>query len=68
VTQLVIPLHECVVEPLHDAAKSVVDLAATEATTDPAAVESTVEPLHSIADPTGFGAALTKTFCLCVRV
>jgi hypothetical protein len=31
-------------------------------------VESAVEPLHSAADPAGSGAALTESFCLCVRV
>jgi hypothetical protein len=34
VTQLVLPLHECVAEPLHTAA-------------DPATTESAAEPLHS---------------------
>jgi hypothetical protein len=56
VIQLVLPLHECAAEPLQDAAESVSDPAATEA----AAVESN-------ADPAGSVAALTKTFCLCVR-
>jgi hypothetical protein len=69
VIQPVLPFHECadpapaesVIEPLH----SIVDSAAT---VDPADVESVVEPLHSDADPIGSSAALTKKFCLCVRV
>jgi hypothetical protein len=56
VIQLVLPLHECAAEPLQDAAESVSDPAATEA----AAVESNANPAGSVA-------ALTKTFCLCVR-
>jgi hypothetical protein len=55
----VLPLHECVVEPLQDATKSIADPAAA----DPAANESTAEPLHSV----GSGAALTATFCLFVQ-
>ncbi len=61
--QLVLPLHECAdpapaesaAEPLH----SIVD---------PAAVESPVEHLHSTTDSTSSYAAMTETFCLCVRV
>jgi hypothetical protein len=57
VTQLVLPLHECAIEPLPDAAKSVADPTATEVAADPVAAE----PLHSAANP-------TETSCLCVRV
>jgi hypothetical protein len=64
VTQLVLPIHECAAEPLQDAAKSVADPATAEA----AAIESVAEPLHFAIDPTSSGAALTKTFYLCVRV
>jgi hypothetical protein len=68
VIQSVLPLHVCAdhapaefaADPLH----SVVDSVAA----DLAVVESAVEPLHSAADPAGSGAALTETFCLCVRV
>jgi hypothetical protein len=55
----VLPLHECVAEPLQDVTKSIADPAAA----DPAANESTAEPLHSA----GSGAALTATFCLFVQ-
>jgi hypothetical protein len=48
-----LPLHECVVEPLQDVV-------------DSATAESAAEPLHAIADPAAIGAALTKTSCLCV--
>jgi hypothetical protein len=73
VSQPVLPLHECVdnaptefaVEPLYSVADSA---AAEKADADPTAIESAVEPLHSAADPAGSGAALTETFCLCVRV
>jgi hypothetical protein len=58
----VLPIYECATEPLQDATKSVVGHAAAEAATDPA-----TEPLHSAANPTGSGAALTETFCLCVQ-
>jgi hypothetical protein len=61
VIQLVLPLHECATEPLQDATKSVADRAT-------AAVEFVAEPLHSAADPTSSGTALTETFCLCVQV
>jgi hypothetical protein len=69
VIQPVLPLHECADhapaefagEPLHSIADSA---AAEEAATDHAIVEA----LHSVADPTGSGVALTETFCLCVRV
>jgi hypothetical protein len=57
----VLPLHECSVEPLQDAAKSVVDPTATEV-----AAESATEPLHSTADLAGSNANLTETFCLSV--
>jgi hypothetical protein len=61
VIQLVLPLYECVdhapaefaVEPLHSVADST---AAEEATTDPAVVESTFQPLHSATDPAGSSA------------
>jgi hypothetical protein len=62
----VLPLHECSVEPLQDAAKSVVDPTATEVAADPAAAESATEPLHSTADLAGSDADLTETFCLSV--
>jgi hypothetical protein len=73
VIQPVLPLHECadhapaefIAKPLYSVAKST---AAEEATTDPAAIEFAVEPLHFVVDPAGSGAALTKTFCLCVWV
>jgi hypothetical protein len=73
VIQLVLPLHECADHaPTEFVAKSlysVADSAAVEeATVDPTVVESIVEPLYSTANPTGSGAALTETFCLCVRV
>jgi hypothetical protein len=58
-TQLVLPLHECAVEPLQDA---------TESVADPVAAESATEPLHSATDPAGSGVALTETSCLCIRV
>jgi hypothetical protein len=73
VIQLVLPLHECAdhapakfaAKPLH----SVIDsTTADSVVADPTAVESIVGPLHSVADPAGFGAALTETFCLCVQV
>jgi hypothetical protein len=38
------------------------------ANTDPIAVESTAEPLHSTIDPVSSDTALTETFCLCVQV
>jgi hypothetical protein len=59
VTQLVLPLHECVAEPLQDAVEDDADLAAAE---------STAEPLHSVVDSAGSGAAMTETFYLCVWV
>jgi hypothetical protein len=62
----VLPLHECAVEPLQDAAKSVVDPTATEVAAAPAATESATEPLHSAADPASSDVALTETFCLSV--
>jgi hypothetical protein len=69
----VLPLHECAdhapaefaTEPLHSTADSA---AAKEASADPAAIESAIEPLCSATDPASSGAALTETFCLCVRV
>jgi hypothetical protein len=73
VIQLVHPLHECADHvPAEFAARllhSVANFAAAEeATTNPAAVESAVELLHSTADPAGSGAALTEIFCLCFLV
>jgi hypothetical protein len=73
VIQPVLPLHKCAdhapaefaVESLYSVADST---AAEEAAADPDVVESTVEPLHSATNPAGFGAALTKTFSLCVQV
>jgi hypothetical protein len=73
VIQPVIPPHECANHaptkfaptPLHSVTDSA---AAEEAAADLAAIESTVEPLHSTADPAGSGAVLTETFCLCVWV
>jgi hypothetical protein len=56
-TRLVLPLHECVANS-----------ATTEAATDPAITKSTADPLHSAANPTSSGAALTETFWLCVRL
>jgi hypothetical protein len=61
VTQLVLPLHECAAERLQDAVEFLADPAVAKATTDPAAIESAAEPACS-------SAALTETFCLCVRV
>jgi hypothetical protein len=58
VIQPVLPLHECATESLQDAAVSAAD---------PAAAESTDEPLHSAADPTSSVAALTEIFYLCVQ-
>jgi hypothetical protein len=54
-TQLVLPLHECV-DP---AAAESANLAAVESA-DPAAAESAVEPLHIVTDPAA-GVALTET-------
>jgi hypothetical protein len=68
VIQLELPLHECAVEPLQDAAEFIADPAAAEATTDPSAIEFVAEPLHSAADLAGSVAALTETFYLYVRV
>jgi hypothetical protein len=73
VIQPILPLLECAdhapaefaAEPLHSVANST---ATKKAATDPAAIEYAIEPLHSAADPAGSGAALTETFCLCVRV
>jgi hypothetical protein len=71
VTQLVLPLHECVAKPPH----AIADPAVAESTVveplhsaaDPTAAESTaVEPLHYAADHAAAGAAMTKTSCLCV--
>jgi hypothetical protein len=59
-----LPLHECVVEPLQDVVESVADPAAA----DPVATKSTAEPLHSATDPAGSGAALLETFCFCVQI
>jgi hypothetical protein len=56
-TRLVLPLHECVA-----------DSATTEAATDPTVTKSTVDPLHSVANPASSGAALTETFWLCFRL
>jgi hypothetical protein len=68
VIQPILPLHKCAdpapTESTAEALHSIVDSAAVEAAADPAAVE----PLHSPADPVGFGATLTETFCLCVWV
>jgi hypothetical protein len=61
--QLLLPLHECVAEPLQDVVESVADPAVTEATADPTAAEL----FYSANDPAGSGAALTETFCLCVQ-
>jgi hypothetical protein len=73
VIQLILPFYECAdhapaefaTEPLHSVANST---ATEEAATDPAAIESTIEPLHSAIDPASSGATLTETFCLCVQV
>jgi hypothetical protein len=54
-TQLVLPLHECV-DP---AAAESANLAAVESA-DPATAESAVEPLHIVTDPAA-GVALTET-------
>jgi hypothetical protein len=51
---MVLPLHECAIEPLQDATVSV---AGPDA-----------EPLHAAANPTVVGSAPTETSCLCVRV
>jgi hypothetical protein len=64
VIQPVLPLCECAdhapakfaAEPLH----SVADSAATDPT------ESAIDALQVAADPTGSGASLTETFCLCL--
>jgi hypothetical protein len=63
VIQPMLPLHECAAKPLQDPAESIAETAAA----DPIAAESTVEPLHSAADPAGSGAALTEICCLFVR-
>jgi hypothetical protein len=62
VIQPVLPLHECATEPLQDVVEPVAESAAIEAAADPAA-----EHLHSTADLAGSSAALTETFCFCVR-
>jgi hypothetical protein len=55
VTQLVLPLHEATVGPLH-------------AATDPIAAESAVVPLHAAIDPaTAVATGPTETSYLCVR-
>jgi hypothetical protein len=55
VTQLVLPLHECVDEPLQDDVESVADPATIEATTNHVVVESAAETLQyvveSVVDP-----------------
>jgi hypothetical protein len=56
VTQLVLPFHECAIEPLHTAADP-----ATAEPLNSTIVESATEPLYSAAAP-------TKTSCLCVQV
>jgi hypothetical protein len=66
VTQLVLPLHECVVEPLQDAAESATE--PLHSVADPTAAESTIEPLLSVVEPAATSAALTETSCLCVQV
>jgi hypothetical protein len=58
VIQPMLPLHECAAKPLQDPAESIAETAAAE---------STVEPLHSAADPAGSSAALTEICCLSVR-
>jgi hypothetical protein len=63
VTQLVLPLHECVVEPLQDAAEAAAE-SATEplhSIADPTAAESTIEPLLSVVEPAATSAALAET-------
>jgi hypothetical protein len=64
VTQLVLPLHESTAEPL----QTVIEFVANPAAVEAAANHAAVEPLYSTADPTSVGAALTKTFFLCVCV
>jgi hypothetical protein len=56
VTQLVLPFHECAIEPLHTAADP-----ATAEPLNSTIAESATEPLYSAAAP-------TKASCLCVRV
>jgi hypothetical protein len=61
VTQLVLPLHECAIEPLQDATEAV----AAPAAADHEAAEFATEPLHVVAD---HATALTEISCLCIRV
>jgi hypothetical protein len=60
-TQLVLPPHECVAEPLH----SITDPPAAEFAAEPlhSTTKATAEPLHSASNP---AAALTETSCLLI--
>jgi hypothetical protein len=64
VTQLVLPLHECVVEPFHAATEYL--HSAIEAIADPIVAESAIKHLHSVADPAGGGATSTEISCLLI--
>jgi hypothetical protein len=66
VTQLVLPLHDATIEPLHVSIEPL--HAAAEAVADPAATESAAKPLNIATDPAAAGVALIETSCLCVRV
>jgi hypothetical protein len=66
VIQLVLPLHEATIKPLHVSTEPL--HAAAEAVADPAATESAAKPLNIANDPVVAGVALTETSCLYVRV
>jgi hypothetical protein len=67
-THLVLPLHECAVEPHQDVAKSVAGPPTVEVAVDPIGAEFAIRPLYSDIDPASSSAALTETFCLRVQV
>jgi hypothetical protein len=68
VIQLVLPLHECVVESVADPTidESVADPAAVEFVVNLVAADSAAETLHSIVDPATGGSTPIETSCLCV--
>jgi hypothetical protein len=70
IIQLVLTLHECVDPAPAESATEPLQSVADSATADPVVIDSAivVEPLYSTADLAGSGAALTETFCICVRV
>jgi hypothetical protein len=68
VIQPVLSLHECADHALAEFTAESLQSVTDPAAIDPTAVESAIKPLHPAADSTGSGAALTKTFCLCVQV